>query len=206
MGTLRLFKTTRLGVLARLASFFRPFPASRVPAAAPDYDYDKFVDITDEIIALQEGFRHLRPDPAPEPAEETLAAPVARSSLPYPDLGPDHPANEPGLADEIRAARARPVSSLRYPDLGADHIANEPGISASVAAARSALRRNPDAKKNLEEFLRRPPLPENFGKDFLKNRPVILDVRDGVFIYDDGTKIDSNRVLKSLREETNSDR
>ncbi|MDA7981043.1 MAG: hypothetical protein MPJ82_00220 [Alphaproteobacteria bacterium] len=125
MGTLRLFKTSRLGVLARLASFFRPAAGESEPApvAAPDYDYDEFIDITDELLARLTEHR----------------------------------------------------------------------------------RRYPDPPTSFEEFRdRHKPVPPHIGKDFLKNRPAILDIRDGVAIFENGTKIDSKRLLNSRREKANS--
>ena len=110
MGTLRLFKTTRLGVLARLASFFRPA------------------------------------------------------------------AGESETTDEILAARAR--GRIRHPD-----------------------------PMTWEEFRGEyPPLPDDFGKDFLKDRPRIPEIRDGVTTFEDGTKVNSREPLNPRGEESDSDR
>ena len=86
-------------------------------------------------------------------------------------------------------------SSLPYPELGADHPANEPGIPASIAANRARLigSRNPDPMP-LDEFYRRhKPVPDD--DDFLKERPAIREIRDGIATFENGAKIDAGKYL-----------
>ena len=64
-------------------------------------------------------------------------------------------------------------------------------------------RRYPDPPKSLEEFRKRhKPVPAD--SDFLKNRPGVLDIRDGVVRLKNGKKINTDRLLNSRREKANS--
>ena len=68
-------------------------------------------------------------------------------------------------------------------------------------------RRNPNPPTSIEEFLdRHKPIPPHIGKNFLKNRPGILDIRGGVVRFKDGRKIDTDRLLNLPDEEADSGR